>query len=138
MKVYYFQLLLNMCCIAIVVKTFFDTFWRLKTLVLWRKIVQNVRIYVCLFCPKNSAIDFRKTFITREWLVVEKSKRNIVRLNLEQNIKSLLYNYLVYVCAQDVWQFYEKSARLRTHFDTVHNWVIIESIWHILTLIYIW
>ena len=24
-----------------------------------------------IFCPKNSIIDFRKTFITQEWLVVE-------------------------------------------------------------------
>ena len=26
--------------------------------------------------------------------------KNIVKLNLEQNIKSLLYNHLVYICAE--------------------------------------
>ena len=49
----------------------FCTFWMLKTLVLWRKIVENLLILVYLFCPKNGAIDFTKTSITQEWLVVE-------------------------------------------------------------------
>ena len=42
-----------------------------KILVLWRKIVENSLIFVYLFCPKNSSIDFTKTFITQEWLVAE-------------------------------------------------------------------
>ena len=42
-----------------------------KIFVLWRKIVENPLIFVYLFCPKNSAIDFTKTFITQEWLVAE-------------------------------------------------------------------
>ena len=41
----------------------FCTFWRLKILVLWQKIVQNLLIFVYLFCPKNSTTDFTKTFI---------------------------------------------------------------------------
>ena len=49
----------------------FCTFWRLKILVLWQKIVQNLLIFVYLFCPKNSTTDFTKTFIPQEWLVVE-------------------------------------------------------------------
>ena len=49
----------------------FCTFWMLKTLVLWRKIVENLLILVYLFCPKNGAIDFTKTSITQKWLVVE-------------------------------------------------------------------
>ena len=49
----------------------FCIFWRLKILVLWRKIVENLLIFVYLFCPKNDAIDFTKTFITQEWFVVE-------------------------------------------------------------------
>ena len=58
--------------IAIFLKTvFFCTFPRLKIIVLWRKIVQNLLIFVYLFCPKNSTTDFTKTFITQEWLVVE-------------------------------------------------------------------
>ena len=39
--------------------------------------------------------------------------KNIVKLNFEQNIKSLLYNHLVYICAEetDFWHFYDKPAR---------------------------
>ena len=39
--------------------------------------------------------------------------KNIVKLNWEQNIKSLLYNHLVYISAEeeDVSQFYDKPAR---------------------------
>ena len=62
----------EICCIAILLKTvFFGTFWRLKILVLWQKIVENLLIFVYLFFPKNSTTDFTKTFITQEWLVVE-------------------------------------------------------------------
>ena len=49
----------------------FCAFWRLKIFVLWRKLVENLLIFVYLFCPKNGAIDFTKTFITQESLVVE-------------------------------------------------------------------
>ena len=49
----------------------FCTFWRLKTLVLWRKTVQNLLIFVYLFCWKNSTVDSRKTSINQERLVVE-------------------------------------------------------------------
>ena len=37
---------------------------------------------------------------------------NIVKLKLGQNIKSLLYNYLVYICAEEIdfQQFYGKPA----------------------------
>ena len=40
-------------------------------------------------------------------------RENIVKLNMEQNIKSLLYSHLVYICAEetDFWQFYHKPAR---------------------------
>ena len=51
----------------------FGTFWRLKILALWQKIVENLFIFVYLFCPKNGAINFTKTFITQEWLVEESS-----------------------------------------------------------------
>ena len=37
-----------------------------------------------------------KTFVNNE-----KKSKNIVKLNLEQNIKSLLYNQLVYICAEE-------------------------------------
>ena len=38
---------------------------------------------------------------------------NIIKLKLEQNIKSLLYNHLVYICAEktDIWQLYDKLVR---------------------------
>ena len=37
---------------------------------------------------------------------------NTVKLKLEQNIKSLLYNHLVYIRAEetDFWQFYDKPV----------------------------
>ena len=64
-------LALVLCCLSMLLKTvFFVLFWRLKILVLWRKIVENLLIFVYLFCPKNGAIDFTKTFITQERLVV--------------------------------------------------------------------
>ena len=41
--VYYYWLLLNLCCKVIFLKSLFlCTFWRLKVLVLWRKTVQNL------------------------------------------------------------------------------------------------
>ena len=46
-------------------------FLEAKILILWRKIFENLLIFVYLFCPKNRAIDFTKTFINQEWLVVE-------------------------------------------------------------------
>ena len=30
-----------------------------------------------------------------------KNSKNIVKLNLEQNIKSLQYNHLVYICVEE-------------------------------------
>ena len=30
-----------------------------------------------------------------------KNSKNVVKLNLEQRIKSLLYNHLVYICAEE-------------------------------------
>ena len=50
---------------------FFLYFLRLKTLVFWRKIVQNLLVPVHLFFPKNSTIDFKKTSTTEECLVGE-------------------------------------------------------------------
>ena len=60
-----------MLCSHFTQNCIFCTFWRLEILVLRRKIVENLFIFVYLFCPKSGAIDFTKTFITQEWLVVE-------------------------------------------------------------------
>ena len=60
-----------MLCSHFTQNCIFCTFWRLKILVLWRKIVENLLIFVYLFCPKNGTTDFTKTFITQEWLVAE-------------------------------------------------------------------
>ena len=49
----------------------FCTFWKLKILVLWQKIVENLFIFVYLFCSKKGAFNFTKTFITQKWLVAE-------------------------------------------------------------------
>ena len=46
-------------------------FLEAKNPILRRNIVENLLIFVYLFCPKNGAVDFTKTFITQEWLVVE-------------------------------------------------------------------
>ena len=50
-----------------------------------------------------------KTFENNEKNIDE----NIVKLKLEQSIKSLLYSNLVYICAEetDFWQLYDKLAR---------------------------
>ena len=60
-----------MLCSHFTQNCIFCTFWRLKILVLWRKIVQNLLIFVYLFSPKNSTTGFTKIFITQKWLVVE-------------------------------------------------------------------
>ena len=48
---------------------------------------------------------------------------NIVKLKLERNIESLVYNHFVYICAKetDVWQFYGQLTRLTSHFDIDHS-----------------
>ena len=61
----------HMLCSHFTQNCIFCTFWRLHILVLWRKIVENHLIFVYFFCPENGTIDFTKTFITQEWLVVE-------------------------------------------------------------------
>ena len=60
-----------MLCSHFTQNCIFCTFWRLKIVVLWRIIVEILLIFVYLFCPKNGAMDFTKSFITQEWLVVE-------------------------------------------------------------------
>ena len=60
-----------MLCTHFTQNYIFWTFWRLKILVLCWTIVENLLIFVYLYCPKIGAIDFTKTFITQEWLVVE-------------------------------------------------------------------
>ena len=42
------------------------TFQRLKTLVLRLKDIENLLIFVHLFCPKNSKIDSRETSLTQD------------------------------------------------------------------------
>ena len=49
---------------------FFLCFSEAINLALRRKNVQNL-IFVYLFFPKNSTTDYRKTFITLEWLTVD-------------------------------------------------------------------
>ena len=41
------------------------------------------------------------------------NNENIVKLKLEQNMKSLRYNYLVYICADETnfWQLCDKPGR---------------------------
>ena len=68
--------------------------------------------------------------------------QNIVKLKLEQNIKSLLYNHLVYICAEetDFWHFM-MSLPDNTENPLWHSSqlkVVIELVWHIGTIIRVW
>ena len=101
-----------MLCSHFTQNCIFCTFWRLKILVLWRKIVENLLIFVYLFCPKNGAIDFTKTFITQKWLVVEScpTPRWITFLMLYQlvyNIRShfneLILAWSAYLCCWGIY-----------------------------------
>ena len=78
----------------------FSYFLELVTLVWWGKIVQNLLVFVYLFCPDNNTNDFRRTFITREWLVVERwpTPRWIASLMLHlHKLDSLIsMNYLAW------------------------------------------
>ena len=60
-----------MLCVHFTQNCIFCSFWKVKILVFWREILENLLIFVYLFCPKNGAIDFTKTLITQEWLVVK-------------------------------------------------------------------
>ena len=68
-------------------------FLEAKILILGRKIVENLLIFVYLLCPKDRAIDFTKTLITQERLVVEicPTSRWIAFL--------MLYNMLCNICS---------------------------------------
>ena len=70
-----------MLCSHFTQNCIFCTFWSLKILVLWQKIIDNLLIFVYLLFPKNSTTNFTKTFITQEWLVVEKVARPIFELH---------------------------------------------------------
>ena len=78
-----------MLCSHFTQNCIFCTFWRLKILVLWRKIVENLLIFVYLFCPKNGAIDFTKTFITQ----VGRRKLPYLSLNYIFNALSIGVQY---------------------------------------------
>ena len=64
----YFYLLLDILyhsAIAVVLEDVFcGSFLVLETPILWRKIVQNLFIFVYLFCPENRRASSRKTSIT--------------------------------------------------------------------------
>ena len=90
----------------------FCTFWRLKILVLWGKIVENLLIFVYLFCPKNGAIDFTKTFITQEWLVVEScpTPRWIAFLMLYRLVYNIRSHFNELILA---WSAYLKTSSVQ-------------------------
>ena len=78
---------------------------------MWQKIVENLLIFVYLFCPKNGTIDFTKTFITQEWLVVENYPipRWITFLMLYllvQNVRSHFNELILAWCAYiEAWKW---------------------------------
>ena len=49
---------------------FFSSFWRLRKLIFWQKLFQNL-IFVFSFYPKSRRTGSRKTSITQELLVIE-------------------------------------------------------------------
>ena len=97
--------------------------------ILWQKIVENLLIFLYLFCQKNGATDFTKTFITQEWMVVEScpTPRWIAFLMLYRlmyNIRSH-FNKLTLV-----WRAYsyEKSVQDKISFPVIyHIYVFGES-----------
>ena len=75
---------------------------------LWRKIVENLLMFLYLLCPKNGAIDFTKTFITQEWLVVDSCPSpwwmaSLMLYRLVYNIRSH-FNELILA-----WSAYNKA-----------------------------
>ena len=48
---------------------------------------------------------------------------NMGKLKLEENIKSLLFNHLVYTCAEETefWQFHDKLTKTLEPTLTVHS-----------------
>ena len=109
-----------MLCSHFTQNCIFCTFWRLKILVLWRKIVENLLIFVYLFCPKNGAVDFTKTFITQEWLVVESSStpRWITLLMLYR----LVYNIRSHFGLKCLIQWTEVATSTACNF--INSWPI--------------
>ena len=99
--------MLNKHCSHCAQNCFFCTFWRLKTLALWRKIVQNLLIIAYLFCLKNSTIDSRKTSITQEWLVAEICP---------------IYRWIAFL------MLYWLVHNIRSHFNELLEWGIIDKI----------
>ena len=43
----------------------------METLILWRKVVQSFHLFLHFFCRKSSWTSSRKSFITRDWLIVK-------------------------------------------------------------------
>ena len=60
-----------MLCSHFTKNCIFCTFWRLKTLVLWRENVQKSSFIFAFILSKKPQNWFHETFITQEWLVVE-------------------------------------------------------------------
>ena len=70
-KVFYFQLLLNIRCIAIVLTAGFFVFLEAKKPCFLMKNCSKSSYIFAFNLSKNSTINFRKTSLNNEWLVVE-------------------------------------------------------------------
>ena len=100
-----------MLCSHLLKTVFFCTCWRIKIPILWQKIVENLLTFLYLFCPKNGAIDFRKAFITQEWLFLESCTTLLwiaflMLYRLVPNIRSRFNKLILGWCAN--WIFVRK------------------------------
>ena len=113
---------------------------------MWRKIVENLLIFVYLFDPKNGAIDFTKTFITRERLYVKSFPipRWIAFLMLYPLVYNICTHFNELILAWSAYLywliFYWKShfTMADTYFNKTvrlcNNHIVRLAIWHQLFL----
>ena len=90
------------------------------------KIVQNLLIFVYLFCPKNSTTDFTNTFITHEWLIVESFSTHrciafLMLYRLVYNMRSY-FNELILA-----WSSYLKTSWKHFNMNSINWWYVFKA-----------
>ena len=98
---------------------------------MWQKLVKNHLTFLYLFCPKNGAIDFRKAFITQEWLFRESCPTPLwiaflMLYRLMHNIRSHFNELILVWCANSI--FVRKPSHiLREHISKNKTWFNVKS-----------
>ena len=110
------------------------TFWRQKILILWRKIVENLLIFVYLFCPRDGAIDFTKTLITQERLVVESclTPRWIAFSMLYRLVYNICSHFSGLILAWSALKQAEHSNICHNKIFYKHKHVFSQNMWQVL------